>query len=267
LLSSIDQPAAVSFTVLAPFWKTWWFNLTAALAALAIVILITRIATAAKLRHVREQARIAKALAGERSRIARDMHDHLGSGLTELAMLGDQLKHEQPENEDALTVAKRSRDLIRTMDETVWVLNLRNDSVESLVSYLHRSVVEWTRHSPVKARFDIMSEFDDARLNSDVRHNLYLACKEAVHNVIKHSGAGEMIVGIGGRDGWLVIGIADDGRGFPPGGPLAGNGLQNLRERMQHIGGELILGEVPGGGANVTLRVKLADCVTARNPT
>lgn len=252
-----SPPASFPFSVAAPLWLRPWFITTAATALLLAAIGITRATLAAKLRNLREQAAIDRALLEERSRIARDMHDDLGVGLTEIAMLGDELIHANPLNRDASLVAQRSRELIHAMDETVWVLNPRHDSWSSTVAYLSRAVARWTRHTPIAWSFAIDGNADSLTIPSSTRQQIALACKESVHNAVKHSGASRMTLRMKSNGSRIDVAIEDNGRGFPPTTSPAGNGLQNLRERIAALGGSLQFSNLPDGGASVAFSIPL----------
>jgi len=254
----ITSPAAsFPFTIASPLWlRPWFIAATAAAIALA-AIGITRATLAAKLRKLREQAAIDRALLEERSRIARDMHDDLGVGLTEIAMLGDEIIHANPFNRDASLVAQRSRELIHAMDETVWVLNPRHDSWSSTVAYLSRAVARWTRHTPIAWSFAIDENSDNLTIPSSTRQQIALACKESVHNAVKHSGASRMTLRMKSSGSRIDVAIEDNGRGFPPTTSPAGNGLQNLRERIAALGGSLQFSNLPDGGASVAFSIPL----------
>ena len=208
-----------------------------------------------RLKPLRERERIAMALADERRRIARDMHDEIGTGLCEIALLGTRLEKSAPQHAEAKRVACRSLELARSIDETVRMLNPRNDTLENLATYLTNAVTKWTRDSPLRPRFDIDTSFGEVEVPTDVRRHLYLACKEIVCNAIKHSGGSELWLHIHRRDSGFVIEIRDNGSGMtgPPG--TGRSGLANLRERVAEIGGILEIGASPAGGARITLSV------------
>ncbi len=250
--------ASFPFSIASPLWLRPWFIAASATALALAAIGITRFTLAAKLRNLREQAAVDRALLEERSRIARDMHDDLGVGLTEIAMLGDEIVHANPLNRDASLVAQRSRELIHAMDETVWVLNPRHDSWPSTVAYLSRAVARWTRHTPIAWSFAIDESSAAATLPSSIRQQIALACKEAVHNAVKHSGASRMTLRMKLSAPGIEVAIEDNGRGFPVNPSPAGNGLQNLRERISALGGSLHFSNLPEGGASVAFSIPLS---------
>jgi signal transduction histidine kinase len=217
-----------------------------------------------RLRGRLEDLRRRHAVETERGRIARDIHDQLGTGLTEIALLGDLLRVEaeccgsSPEN--AAGVANRARELARAMDETVWAINPSNDSLDSLLTYLAHSMGEWLRHAGVRCRLDLPDDTVDLPLSAEQRNHLYLACKETVHNAVKHARATEISLRVERTADALRITISDDGCGFDVGAARPrGNGLNNLRQRMCEIGGSLDLRSQPGQGTVVALHLPLPN--------
>jgi signal transduction histidine kinase len=208
----------------------------------------------------RSRARLARlelerAREQERQRIARDIHDDLGSGLTEIVMLSDVASREaegSPAASTAHAIADRARVLTRSMDEVVWAVNPRNDSAEGFITYFHRWAQAYLGNAGLRVRWDLPVETPDLPLAAEVRHHLFLACKEAVANVVKHAGATEARLTCRITPRGLDIGIADDGRGFVAGRSTeAGDGLANLRERLVAIGGTCDIRSKPGRGTHV----------------
>ncbi|MFM8495956.1 MAG: triple tyrosine motif-containing protein, partial [Planctomycetia bacterium] len=191
----------------------------------------------------------------ERQRIARDIHDDLGSGLTEIVMLSDVAVSESDAahgGETVRAIADRARALTRAMDEVVWAVNPHNDSAEGFITYLHRWGQAYLGNAGLRVRWDLPVDTTDAPLSAEVRHQLFLACKEAVTNVVKHAGASEVAIECRLPPGGMEIVISDDGRGFaiaaPPGD---GDGLSNLRARLVAIGGACDIHTQPHRGTSV----------------
>jgi signal transduction histidine kinase/uncharacterized protein YdeI (BOF family) len=201
----------------------------------------------------REQIERQRALEEERSRIAQDLHDDLGATLTEIRFLS------AVESRDALVpqatrfqlkeVSEKSRQLVSSLDEIVWAVNPANDSLPSLGLYLRHVAEEFFRSTTVRCRLDVDQSLPSVPLTSEVRHNLYLAIREALNNIAKHSQATEAWLRIHWKDQTLHIAVQDNGCGFsgmdvmPP-----GNGLPNMRRRLEKIGGRFECDTHPGGG-------------------
>ncbi len=210
-----------------------------------------------------------KALEAERGRIARDMHDEMGSSLTRITLLGEAAELEMASQDEGERQSARARvqrisalgrSLVASMDEIVWAVNPGNDSVEGFANYLCHFAPELLRLAAIQCRMDVPEVLPPRTLHSQTRHQLFLVVKEALHNVVKHSGAEHVTLTMAMPANALMITIADDGRGFDMGeSRRSGNGLANMRQRMEEIDGQIELVSWPGHGARITLRLALAS--------
>lgn len=198
----------------------------------------------------------------ERRRIARDLHDELGSGLTEIMLLGD-LGFQQgiPDGDarnNAASIAGKTRQLASALDEIVWTTNPKNDVLPRMTGYLCDHAQQFLRATTVRCRLDVEDFPEEIRLNATLRHNLLLAYKEALRNAVRHSGAAEIAIRMRFESGRLAIEVKDDGRGFDP-ASVCGlrNGLQNMKDRMEAIGGQLVIRSRPGQGTLVKFELDL----------
>lgn len=212
--------------------------------------------------HTREQAEREHVLAQERARIARDLHDDLGSSLTEIAMLATAGPSLTLPTEQAAqrmeSIAGKSRTLVKALDEIVWVVDPARDTLGSVVRYLASYTEEYFAGMKITCRVQIPNTFDERPVSGQVRHHLFLAVKEALNNIVRHGHAGEVSFRVRVQGDCLFIVIADNGRGFDPSGSFQGHGLSNLRERMEQLGGRCKLDSTPGGGTTVLLEVPLS---------
>jgi len=157
-------------------------------------------------------------------------------------------------------MAAKTRELAQAMDETIWAVNPLNDSLASLVSYLQQFAREFFEASPIRCRLDAPPGSPDLALDVRVRHNLFLAVKEALNNVAKHSGAGEVWLRVRWDGALLAVSIEDDGRGFAPGPAGAGqDGLSNMRARLDDVGGACVVDSGPGAGCRIRFTLPLAE--------
>jgi signal transduction histidine kinase len=155
-------------------------------------------------------------------------------------------------------MAEKTGELAQALDETIWAVNPLNDSLASLVSYLQRFAGEFFEASPIRSRLDAPLDLPDMALDVRVRHNLFLAVKEALNNVVKHSGAREVWLRVGWDGALLAVRIEDDGRGFAPGPAGAGrDGLSNMRARLEEVGGACVVESQPGAGCRVRFTLPL----------
>lgn len=209
--------------------------------------------------HNREQAERQHALAQERARIARDLHDDLGSSLTEISMLATTSPNlKLPDDEAAErmeSIAGKSRTLVKALDEIVWVVDPARDTLASMVRYLASYAEEYLTAMKTTCRVQIPNSFEDHPVSGQVRHHLFLAIKEALNNAIRHGGATEVGFRVRMEDDRLCILITDNGSGFDPSEPSRGRGLSNLRERLEQIHGRCELESSPGKGTSISLQV------------
>lgn len=247
-----------------PFlWQTWWFQLGVVLAFTASVIGLVRYFSFRRLRLKLLRLEQEEALHRERARIARDMHDEVGTKLSRLSLLSEMASH-QPEmsksaRDEVAEISETARDTIRSFEEIVWAVNPKNDSLPHLMNYLCRFAEDFFEGSPTQCVFDLPDEIPAVELSTDARHHVFLAAKEAMNNVLKHAAAKQVRVRLTVTRERFEIGIEDDGRGFVEGAsqsrPGKGNGLDNMRERMKSVGGELVLQSQPGAGTQVAFRI------------
>jgi signal transduction histidine kinase/ligand-binding sensor domain-containing protein len=247
-----EQGATLAFAVEPAFWQTWWFRISGgvmtALAGGGIVWLDARRRTRRKLEWLERQ----RAVERERTRIAKDIHDDLGASLTRINLLSQSVRREINRPDEAIIDVERigdsARHMIRTMDEIVWAVDPQHDTLDSLTSYLGKLAQELMSAAGIRCRLDFPMHLPSWPLTAEVRHNLFLAFKEAVHNVAKHSAASEVQISLVIEPAAFTLIVEDNGCGFKPEFPMekttppgsrqpSRNGLVNMRQRMQEIGG------------------------------
>ena len=258
--------ARFRLTVEPHFWERKTFLAAALLALVASVTLVVRRTTQQRLRRKLEALHHQQQVERERSRIAQDLHDDLGAGLTEIGLTTDLAQNAAlsatESREYVREVGGLARELVQRMDEIVWAVNPRNDSLNSLSVYACQYAQRLLKPLQLACRFDVQPGLPAITLNSEHRYNFFLAFKEAMNNVARHSGATELQLAIHAGEGKLVFLVADNGCGFELGGELAGaDGLRNIRDRMERMGGHCEIQSQPGCGTRVTLWVPLQTSV------
>ena len=256
--------ASLAFTVLPFFWQTGWFLwMSFASFATGVGGLAWFVARRRAQRRIERLERL-HALEQERSRIARDIHDELGANLTRIAWLSELAETDKaiPARVEVHSrkISNYARQMVRSLDEIVWAVNPRNDSLQSLAQYLTYHAHEYFGPTSVNCRLEIPSDLPATPLPSETRHDLFLAVKEALHNVLKHAAASEARIRLSVVDAVLTLVIEDNGRGFDPaalpqGRP--GHGLENLRHRIESLGGRFQCDSAPGRGTRLTFTLKL----------
>jgi len=246
----------VSWTVQPFFWETVAFRLWCLLLCGGGIALTVRGIERQRVRRRLETAEREQGLARERARIARDLHDEIGAKLTRLSLLGsmaaEDAKGQEPLGSEVSEMADTARETHRAFDEIVWSVSPRNDTVRSLSHYICKYAEEFFAGTPVVSYCRLPDDLDDRPLEPQSRHQMFLAVKESLHNVLKHAGATRVNLSVEQADGHLRVEVKDNGQGFAPedAGSL-GDGLRNMQERMKAVGGTLVVESVAGKGSRL----------------
>ncbi len=256
-----ESGAAVDLTVKPYYWQTWWFK--AGLGGMLVLVLVggtlavQRRRYRARLRVLQERAAIER----ERMRIARDIHDQVGASLTKMGVQTERLVHEPGVAEECQPlvrdVADTTRELLNTMDEIVWTVNPRNDTLENSVNYLIHYTREFLRPAGIAYTVDVPLELPDKPFTAELRHNLFMSVKEALSNAVKHGRPSRVRLALELQPQAWVFTVDDDGVGFVPSAATPGeaDGLENIRQRMLAVGGKCEIESSAGKGTLVTLRL------------
>lgn len=200
------------------------------------------------------------AVAAERARIARDIHDELGASLTKIHKLAEMMDQPGRTQTDTMTLSKTishtARDTIQTMDEIVWAVNPKNDTLKEMADYLVFFTEDFLRPFGIDGELNVPLSLPDIFITAEVRHNLFMVVKEALNNAVKHAAASQIKFGLSYDDHRLEITIADNGQGFRPEEIVrTGDGLENMQRRMRAIGGDLNINSGTGHGTTVHLQL------------
>ena len=254
--------AALAVTVEPPFWRKPSFLISTALVTLGALAGIVYLISTAKLKRQLRAHRQKELLEKERSRIARDLHDQLGANLTQVALLGELAeadRHLPGEVElHAQQISLTARDTTRSLDEIVWALNSSNDTLESIVNYACKYAQDYFALAGIRFRAELPTQLPPTPILPEVRHNVFLAFKEAVNNVVKHAQATEARVKLELQPDKFVLSIADNGRGVADlSGKQLRNGLKNMKKRLADVRGEFEMSSGADGGTVVRLTVPI----------
>ncbi len=255
-----ETATAMALTVEPPFWRTWWFLALSSVGLLGMMTALVRYFSVQKLQRQLETLRQQEALEQERARIARDIHDQLGASLTQVSLLGELVETDKDSPEDvaahARQISQTARDTTRALDEIVWTVNPSNDTLDGLLTYVCKYAQEYLEVAGLRYRLDVPAQLPAASISPEVRHNVFLAAKEAVTNVVRHARASSVRLRMRLEPGAFTLEIQDDGRG-PAGkderAAQSRNGLLNMRKRMEDVGGGFSIAFAPGGGTLVRL--------------
>ena len=254
-----SQTINYSFTILPPWWHTWWFFTGVSLAILGILFLGIRFYYRRKLDREKIISERQQAIEKERTRIATDMHDDLGAGLSRIKFLSETIgikkQRHLPFEEDISKIREYSHEMIDKMGEIVWALNEKNDSLSDLLSYTRSYSAEYLSQSGITCLVDSPDVFPASFVTGEYRRNIFLSVKEILHNIVKHAQANHVNITIQINQG-LCIDISDDGVGFDQARTRPySNGLINIRKRMKDIGGTMEIENIDG--TMVRLKVPL----------
>jgi signal transduction histidine kinase len=261
-----QEGASVALVVLPHFWQTWWFYSLETLAAAGMVASVVWYVSRRRMHRKLEAAQRQQAIERERTRIAKDIHDHLGANLTRISLLSQSAHGELENPAQAATQLDRiyetSRELTRAMDEIVWAVNPQHDTLDSLASYLGNFAQDYLGSIGLRCRLEVPLQLPHWPITAEMRHNVFLAFKEALHNIVKHSGATEVTVVLVTDEHGFQLAARDNGRGFDSAAvatrPRRGNGLKNMQHRLEKLGGRCEIHTAPGAGTEIAFLISLS---------
>jgi signal transduction histidine kinase len=254
------ESASFAFFIKPFFFQTWWFYGLCGLVAASTVIAVVmwRIREVSKFHRLAQQAAIAE----ERSRIAKDLHDGLGADLTRLALLADLASGEPEEKagEHLQKLSRSSREAARVLKEMIWIANPANDTLEGVVSRIGQTAQDFLGDARIRCRLDLPAQLPENPLTLDQRRNLLLVAREALNNIVKHASATEVCIRASSRGDGLFLEIEDNGRGFDAAGIHSdGLGLASMKRRIESLGGTLDLQSLPGAGTKISIALKIGQ--------
>lgn len=254
--------ASLAISVKPFFTQTLWFRLAVLGGFTALVTITVRFISHRKLRRKVRLLEAQAALDQERARISRDLHDDLGGSVTHIKLLSEIALQESglpgPAHEYLRLITTTTGRMLNSLDEIVWAVNPLNDTLPNLISYLGQSGLALMRAAGIRHQVDLPDNPPDIPVTSEARHHVLLATKEALTNVVRHAKASSVRLQVTVAGGNLQIEIEDDGQGFDPGRPdVFANGLRNMRQRMESVGGSAEMESRPQQGTRVRIRLPL----------
>lgn len=245
------QPASVAFTILSPVWRRWWFLSGAAVAVGLLIYALYRY-------------RLAQLLAVERvrTRIATDLHDDIGSGLSQVAILSEVVRRHVGESNPEINarlsrIGVISRELVDSMSDIVWSINPAKDKLYFLTQRMREFAGDVLMAGDVQFEFRASNQEYEIRIGAEMRRQVFLIFKECVHNVIRHANCTRVEIDVCVEGDLLFLQMRDNGVGFEPATAANGHGLAGMRERAQRLAAKI---EVTSGdqGTAVKLEIPLA---------
>lgn len=257
-----ESPAFVTLYRPPPFWQTWWFLALSGLFMAISVSFTARWLTKRRMKRRLEEIQRQHMLERERTRIASDIHDELGASLTKISKLSEIMDQPAMAHEESRsfvkTIADTSNEAIRTIDEIIWAVNPKNDTLNGVADYLTHFAEEFLRPTKIACQLEIPLTLPDLTVSAEIRHNLFMAVKESLNNSVKHASPKRIRITLELRGSALTIEVVDDGRGFEPEADASRRtGLTSMRKRMNAIDGEFQISSQPGHGTRIRIQVQL----------
>jgi len=251
--------ASIGIKVPVPLWEMPWFWAAVIAFTVAALMGVGRYVTWRKMRQELAQIESQRALEQERLRIAHDIHDDLGARLTQIS-LASALAHDSPglpssARSEFDRISQMARDTVSALYETVWAVNPENDNLDALGNYLCQMLHQLCEQAKLSCRLRVPELPGDVQVSSQLRHNVILAVKEAINNIIKHAKATEVAFQVTIERDVLLISISDNGRGFDIANHAMGNGLPNMKQRLEVIGGRCNVDSRLGKGTTILMHV------------
>ena len=242
-----ETPASISFAIQSPVWKRWWF-------VTLVAFLIAAIAYAVHRYRMNELLKMERL----RMQIAADLHDDIGSSLSQISIISEVVLARMSGNDPALvkslsSIAESSRELVDSMKDIVWAINPRRDNLRDLVHRMRRFATETLTAQDLNFDFIAPDQLPEANLDTNTRREIFLAFKETVNNSVRHSNCTAISMKLCVEDGVFHLDVEDDGSGFDPVEANQGHGLFSLRQRAERIGGTFEVFASKGHGTRVSL--------------
>jgi signal transduction histidine kinase/ligand-binding sensor domain-containing protein len=252
-------PATVTFTILRPVWQRWWFL---ALAAIVVGVMVYAF-------YSYRMARLLE-MANVRTRMATDLHDDIGSGLSRMAILSEVVKQQMGNTAEQsgplLTeIADSARALVGSMRDIVWSIDSRQDDLRNVVFRVRQFASDVLEPQKIRLDFQAQPELEKIKLDPEQRRHLFLIFKEAINNIARHAECTSVSLDITVSHNQLIAEIRDDGRGFsdvsvteaPTNGRAGGHGLENMQSRAEELGGQLSVDSSANRGTCLKLTIPL----------
>ncbi len=256
-----NEKILMQVIILSPWWTSWWFILLSSGLFILFITNIVRVIFAKKLREQQRVIEKQKAVEHERARISKDMHDDMGSGLSKIAIMSELLKtnlKEERETEQVEKISRTAKDLVDSMGQIVWAMNPENDTLENLTAYIRAYTVDFFDESFVECIFTFPDEINTIKLTQQQRRNIFLVIKESLNNILKYAESSEVQIQLFIQSKQLHLIICDNGKGFDISQTRRfGNGLINMKKRMEEVGGEYQIQSILNKGTTTTIYILL----------
>lgn len=270
LLVIYSNPSKVSgnpiellrFEIKPAFWQTIWFLMLMLILVVSITIYVVKRIQAIRFSNRIRALEQEHALEKERLRISQDMHDEIGASLTRISILSELAMKESSNYTDTSgtvsKIAEISGNAVDELSEIIWAMNPKNDSLDSFVAYVRRYTYTYLEETGIVVQFHFPDEIPSVPMSSELRRNLFLTLKEGLHNIVKHAAASCVTLSLKVTNKSPELTLKDNGHGFDPDAAgKSGNGLTNMKKRIEACGGTYKLISSPGNGTTICFSVSL----------
>ncbi|MEO5570895.1 MAG: two-component regulator propeller domain-containing protein [Bacteroidia bacterium] len=242
-----ETGASLKLFIDTPWWKTWWFRILVAVILAAVIFVLFRFRLEQKLK-----------LQAVRNRIARDLHDEIGSNLSSIILFSEVAKQKSESESSVFPLLKKISDYTQTSQEAindiVWMINSKNDRFENMIVRMRTIAAEMFEAKQINFRLNIDEKLNYVKMGMDERKNFYLIYKEAINNIVKYAECKNVSVDLIYRHSLLILSIKDDGKGFDIQNRAKGNGLSNMKKRSELLNGKFNLISEQGKGTVIELK-------------
>ena len=230
------------FEIATPWYRTWWFKTLLFLAISGLIFFVTRMYFLRKIEKQRGVLEKQRAVQNERDRIAYDMHDDLGSGLTKISYLSKEAIRKTENRAEIDRINETSLELVKNMSELIWAMKVENDSLADLMSYLRHYAMEYFDVNKIDVQMELDEFPEDQQISGEIRRQVFLIFQEALHNIVQHAETKRVFIRIEVK-GQLRILIRDYGKGLKnnPENQRSGNGMKTMQERTGRLHGKMEL--------------------------
>lgn len=257
------NPKTLLIVIHPAWWQTVWLKIFIIALAIILTLLTIRLFTQMKVRKLERALSRQKEVQEIRNRIARDIHDEIGSGLTKISVMSSKLQLQtdtRNENQHlSEKIQKASRDVIESLGEIVWTVNPKNDSLGNLLSYIRQYTGKYFDSTPIRHTVEISwltEEQKQVEVSPEIKRNLLMIVKEALNNIVKHSGATACEIRIRMDEHFIHVVVSDNGKGFQPNdGEPSGNGLKNMQKRAEEVFGSFTMAAGKNTGSNISVSI------------
>ena len=241
-----SKPVSFSFTIEAPYWKSWWF--------IFLIILVIAVPSVIIARQRFLRLLVLQKL---RAKIAADLHDDIGAGLSEISILSAVIPAKAPPHavqyikQDLEKIGQTSRSIIDKMSDIVWMVNPHKDAVSGLINHLTDSFADIFEAKGIQFNTENIEILKQKKLKMEYRQQLFMIFKEAIHNAVKYSGADKITLSVAVKGKNIKIVLRDNGIGIKDNRNSSGNGINNMKRRAADINGRLNIKSQENEGTTV----------------